>query len=155
MEFVEATESHIPAITVFSRAASTMTGPDAPGWAGADPDVIEHLSQPETLRERIGGPERRLFHADADERVVAFAATRWGGEGSAEPAGIVVLQEMVGKVTGTPVLHEAIDRLRAGGASSVCALTEVDNERVLGCSRARGFGDERNLTEYVDGPRWR
>jgi ribosomal protein S18 acetylase RimI-like enzyme len=149
MEFVEATESHIPAIGVFFREAWNMTGPDAPGWAGADVEVIEQLTQSEALRERIGGPERRMFLAVADQPVVAFAATRWSGEGPAQLAGIVVLQEMVGQGIGTPLLQVAIERLRADGASSVFVRTEVDNERALGFYRASGFGDERNLSEDV------
>ena len=151
MEFVEATESHIPAIAVFFREAWNMIGPDAPGWAGADPDVIEHLTRPDKLKERIGGPERRMFLAVADQRIVAFAATRWSGEGTAELAGIIVLQEMVGQGIGTPLLQVAIERLRADGASSVFVRTEVDNERALGFYRSRGFSDERNLTEDVEG----
>ncbi len=151
MEYVEATESHIPAIAAFFREAWTMTGPDAPGWAGADDDVIEYLTRADTLRERIGGPQRRMFLAVADQRVVAFAATRWSGEGPAEVAGIVVLQEMVGRGIGTPLLQMAIERLRADGAASVFVRTEVDNERALGFYRARGFGDERTLTEVVEG----
>lgn len=151
MQFAEATESHIPAIAEFFRDAWKMTGPGAPGWAGADPDVIEYLTRPETLRERIGGPERRMFLAVAGERVVAFAATRWSGEGPAELAGIVVLQEMVGQGIGTPLLELALEQLRTDGASKVFVRTEVDNERALGFYRARGFGDERNLTEQVEG----
>ncbi len=151
MEFVEATESHIPAVAAFFREAWGMTGPDAPGWAGADDDVIEYLTRSESLMERIGGPERRMFLAVEEERVVAFAATRWSGEGPAELAGIVVLQEMVGKGIGTPLLKAATERLRADGATSVFVRTEADNERALGFYRARGFGDERNLTEAVEG----
>jgi ribosomal protein S18 acetylase RimI-like enzyme len=64
---------------------------------------------------------------------------------------IVVLREMVGQGIGTPLLQVAIERLRADGASSVFVRTEIDNERALGFYRARGFGDERNLTEDVEG----
>ena len=151
MEFVEATESHIPAIAEFLRRAWRSAGPGAPGWAGADQDVIEYLTRPETLSERIGGPERRMFLALRDDRVVAFAATRWSGEGEAELAGIVVLQEMVGQGVGTPLLQTAIQRLRDDGATSVFVRTEADNERALGFYRARGFGDERTFTEDVEG----
>lgn len=93
-DVVEATGSHVAAIAAFLREAWSMTGPGAPGWAGADPEVIEELTRPETLRERIGGPERRMFLARSGERVVGFAATRWSGTGPAELSGIVVLQEM-------------------------------------------------------------
>jgi len=81
MEFVEATESHSPVIAVFFREAWKMTGPHAPGWAGADQQVIEHLARPETLGERIGGPERQMLLAFEDQRVVTFAATQRNGEG--------------------------------------------------------------------------
>jgi len=151
MEFVEATESHLPAIAAFFREAWGMTGPDAPGWAGADEEVIDDLTRPSVLRERIGGPERRMFLAVEADRVVAFAATRWSGTGPAELAGIVVLQEMVGRGIGTPLLGLALERLQAEGATTVFVRTEADNERALGFYRARGFGSERHVIEHVEG----
>lgn len=151
IEIVEADESHIPAIAEFFREAWSMTGPDAPGWAGADDDVIELLTRPDTLRDRIGGPHRRMFVAVDDGRVVGFSATRWRGHGPAELAGIVVLQDMVGRGIGTPLVEAALGRLRDDGAPSVFVRTEVDNERALGFYRARGFGDAGRLTEEVEG----
>lgn len=151
MKIVEATERDIPAVADFFRTAWAMTGPGAPGWAGADEEVMEDLTRRETLRERIGGPVRRMFLATVDERVVAFAATRWTGRGPAELAGIVVLQEMVGQGIGTPLLRASLDRLAADGAVAVFVRTEADNERALGFSRANGFGDERTVHETVNG----
>jgi ribosomal protein S18 acetylase RimI-like enzyme len=147
----EATDADISSIATFLREAWQMTGPDAPGWAGADEEVIEHLARSDVLRERIGGPERRLFIAVDAHRVVGFAATRWTGSEAAELAGIVVLQEMVGRGIGTPLLAAALGRLRSDGATDVFVRTESDNERALGFYRSRGFGDERTQIEDVEG----
>lgn len=147
---VEATSDHIPAIATFFREAWAMTGPDAPGWAGASDEVIESLTDPELIRSRIGGPERRMHLAMVGARVVGFAATRSAGAES-ELAGIVVLQDMVGRGIGTPLLQAALTGLRADGATSVFVRTEADNERALAFYRARGFGDERSVKEEVEG----
>lgn len=130
-----------------------------PGWAGADEAVIDDRSSPETLRERIGGTERRMFLAVEGGRVVGFAATRWKGVGPAELVGmvvlqeIVVLQEMVGREIETPQLHANSHRRRDDGAMSVWVRTEADNERALGFyrGRGRGFGGERRVVEDVGG----
>ncbi len=151
VDYAEADETHIPAIAAFFREAWGMTGPGAPGWAGADEEVIDFLTTPENLRERIGGPDRRMYLAVTGRRVVGFAATPRAGAGPAELAGIVVLQEMVGQGIGTPLLEAALDGLRADGADSVFVRTEADNDRALDFYRSCGFGDERELSEDVEG----
>ncbi len=151
LQFVEAAEAQLPALGEFMREAWGMAGPGTPGWTGADDDVIDEIAGVDALRARIGGPERRMFVALDGDRVVAFAATRWAGEGPAELAGIVVLQEMVGMGIGTPLLELALDRVRHDGAVSVYVRTEADNDRALGFYRSRGFVDEHDVVEEVEG----
>jgi len=58
---------------------------------------------------------------------------------------------MVGQGIGTSLLQMTLERLRAGGATSVFVRTEVDNERALGFHRAHGFRDRGSFTEDVEG----
>lgn len=147
----EATVDDIPAIATFFRDAWAMVGPDAPGWAGASEEVIEELTRPEVLAARVGGPDRRMFIAVVDGRVAGFSATRRDDDDTAELAGIVVLQDMVGRGIGTPLLDEALTALRSDGVERVVLKTEATNERAIGFYRARGFGEERRFVEDVEG----
>lgn len=147
----EATEQDVAAIAVFFREAWAMTGSDAPGWAGASEEAIAELTRPEVLRDRVGGPQRRMFLARDRDRVVGFSATRIGAGGGAELVGIVVLQEMLGRGIGTPLLTTAVDRLRADGVEWVMVRTEADNERAIGFYRARGFEGDRRVVDDVEG----
>jgi hypothetical protein len=72
----EASEADIDAFAEFFKAAWQQSGPDAPGFAGATDEVIAELTTRDAIRERIGGPDRRMFLAWQDERVVGFAATK-------------------------------------------------------------------------------
>ncbi len=59
----EATQDDVAAFAAFFWEAWREAGPDAPGFAGATDDVITELTTPEAIRQRIGGPERRMFLA--------------------------------------------------------------------------------------------
>ncbi len=72
----EATDAEVDAFATFFWEAWRQAGPDAPGFVGASDQVIADLTTAEAFAERIGGPERRMFLAWEDERVVGFAATK-------------------------------------------------------------------------------
>jgi len=148
---VEAGGADVAAIASFFWAAWRTSGPDAPGWAGASEDVIAELTTPEAIWARIGGPERRMFLAWDESRVVAFAATRSEDEETVELVGIIVLQDMLGHGIGTPLLQSAVEWAAEAGFRRMLVKTEATNERALGFYRSRGFTDSRMLVEDVEG----
>jgi predicted N-acetyltransferase YhbS len=104
----EASEVDIDAFAEFFKAAWRQSGPDAPGFAGATDEVIAELTTRDAIRERIGGPDRRMFFAWEDDRVVGFAATKRIDIGTVELAGIIVLPTCAGRGVGTELVHEAL-----------------------------------------------
>jgi GNAT superfamily N-acetyltransferase len=149
----EASDSDVAAIAAFFWAAWRTSGPNAPGWAGASEDVIAELTAPDAIRARIGGPDRRMFLAWADDRVVGFAATRAEHEECAELAGIIVLEDMLGHGIGTPLLEAAVQSATRAGLRRLLVRTEVTNERALRFYRSRGFADSQMIVENVEGAR--
>jgi ribosomal protein S18 acetylase RimI-like enzyme len=126
-------------------------GPDAPGFAGATEDVIAEIAQPEAIRARIGGPDRRMFIAYREDTAVGFAATKALGGNEVELAGIVVLQSMVGTGVGTLLVEIAVRTSRDLGYSKMTVSTEVDNERALAFYESRGFRQTGDSTAEVEG----
>ena len=147
----EASGADVGAIASFFWEAWRSSGPDAPGWAGSSEEVIAELTTPEAIHERIGGPERRMFLAWDQNRVVAFAATRSEDEETVELVGIIVLQDMLGHGIGTPLLESAVQWAIETGFQRMSVKTETTNERALGFYRSRGFVDSRMLVEDVEG----
>jgi ribosomal protein S18 acetylase RimI-like enzyme len=145
----EAGNKDIAAIARFFKDAWERSGPNAPGWAGASDEVIEDISSPETIRSRIGGPDRRMFLAWAGSRVVGFAATRRTSRTSVELAGIVVLADLVGRGVGTPLLGAAVQAATDEGFDRMTVRTEANNDRALGFYRSRGFEERAGVTEQV------
>jgi ribosomal protein S18 acetylase RimI-like enzyme len=147
----EAGDSDVAAIASFLWAAWHTSGLDAPGWAGASEDVLTELTAPDAIQARIGGPNRRLFLAWANGRVVGFAATRTEHGDSAELAGVIVLEDMLGHGIGTSLLEAAVRSATQAGFRSLLVRTEVTNERALRFYRSRGFTDSRTVVEDVEG----
>jgi len=148
----EASESDLPAIATFFWEGWRSSGPGAPGWAGATEAVMSELTATEVLRARIGGPDRRMFLAWMEDRVVGFAATRvLEAADTVELAGIVVLEEMAGRGIGTPLVDAAAAAAARAGAGEMLVKTETTNERALGFYRSRGFVDRGTSVEHVEG----
>jgi GNAT superfamily N-acetyltransferase len=147
----EADDSHVPAVVDFLWAAWREAGPGAPGWAGASEEVIAELADPVAVRERIGGPDRRMFVALDGDRVIGLAGTRRIDHTSVELAGIVVLQSMLGTGVGTPLLEMAVAALAAEGYHRLVVSTERTNDRALGFYASRGFVEIESRTEEVGG----
>jgi ribosomal protein S18 acetylase RimI-like enzyme len=149
----EADESHVDAIAAFLHRAWQEAGPGAPGWAGATDETLTDLARPESIRKRLGGPERRLFVALQHDDVVGLAATRHQEQDTAELAGIVVLQSVVGTGVGTPLLELAVSSLASDGYRRIVVSTEPDNDRALRFYAGRGFSEVDRHTEEVAGTR--
>ncbi len=151
IEVGEATEADVPAIAAFFRKAWSLAGPGAPGWAGADESVIDELTRPHVLAERVVGTGRRMFLSRDGARVVGFAAVRADEADRIELAGIVVLQSMTGRGIGGPLLDAAVEWARESGFRTMVVKTEADNDRALRFYRDRGFVEHARMVEDVEG----
>ncbi len=147
----EAAEADIPAISALFVEMWREAGPDAPGFAGATEEVIAEIAQPEAIRARIGGPERRMFLAHTADSLAGFAATRVVDEAEVELAGIVVLARMHGRGIGRPLVAAAVEAAVDQGYRRMTVSTERSNERAIGFYEACGFRFVRHSTATVEG----
>ncbi len=131
-------------------AAWRQSGPDAPGFAGASDEVIAELATRDAIRERIGGPDRRMFLAWENGRVVGFAAAKRVDTDSVELAGIIVLPSCTGRGVGAELVNEALRSARSESYRSVIVRTETTNDSARAFYEALGFVLERSTIEHVD-----
>lgn len=127
-----------------------QSGPDAPGFAGASDEVIAELATRDAIRERIGGPDRRMFLAWENGRVVGFAAAKRVDTDSVELAGIIVLPSCTGRGVGAELVNEALRSARSESYRSVIVRTETTNDSARAFYEALGFVLERSTIEHVD-----
>jgi len=146
----EATLADVEEMGAFIRSLWEAAGPRAPGLTGATDEVIAEISAPEALRERIGGPERRVFLARIGTEVVGFAATRRLDRTSVELAGIMVHPDRRGGV-GMPLLEAAVRAARRSAYRRMAVHTETDNDGALRFYRKAGFTPLRRHTVDVEG----
>lgn len=135
----EADDADVAAFAAFFREAWLQSGPNAPGFAGTTDEVIGELTSPEAVRERIGGPDRRMFLAWEADQVVGFAANRRLDAGSVELAGIIVLPQVVGRGVGTALVDAAVASAQREGYGRMVVRTEITNHRAHRFYRDRGF----------------
>ena len=150
MDVTEATPADAEAAGSFVLDLWAAAGPDAPGLTGATDEVIAEISRPEEILLRLGGPERRMFLARRDGRVVGFAATRRLDGATCELAGIMVHPGHRGGV-GTPLLDAAIATVAAEGARRMVVHTEADNDGALAFYERNGFRRAGTGTDEVEG----
>jgi ribosomal protein S18 acetylase RimI-like enzyme len=92
-----------------------------------------------------------MFIALQSGRVVGMAATRVLDVTTVELAGITVLQTLLGRGIGTPLLEAAIRSADESGFERMVVKTKADNERALAFYRNRGFVATRTFVEDVEG----
>lgn len=146
----EATEEDVACFGAFFQAAWKKAGPAAPGFTGATEEVIAELTAPEAFAERVGGPDRRMFLAWADGRVVGFSSTRTASDDSVELSGIIVLDSHSGLGIGTALVEEAMAAARVDGHRLVIVKTETTNTRATRFYESRGFTAVGTEIEHVD-----
>jgi ribosomal protein S18 acetylase RimI-like enzyme len=146
----EASDVDIEGIAQFFTEAWRQSGPDAPGFVGATDEVIAELTTRDALRERIGGPDRRMFLVREDGRVVGFAATKRIDPETVELAGIIVLPSCAGRGVGTALVDEALGRAKDERYRTMIVRTETTNHSARAFYEARGFVLGRIAVEQVD-----
>jgi len=147
----EANNRDADAISAFLWALWNEAGSEAPGLSGATEEIIAAVADPEAIRSRLGGPERRIYIATQEDRVVGFAAIRAINETEIELAGIMVLPSLTGRGIGTPLVAAAVEQARGQGFTTMSVSTEVDNEAALGFYEARGFTRKSDAVVDVEG----
>jgi ribosomal protein S18 acetylase RimI-like enzyme len=146
----EATDGDVDAFAAFFCEAWRQAGPDAPGFTGATDDVIAELTAPAAVRERIGGPERRMFLAWEGDRVVGFSATRHIDDATVELAGIIVLEAMAGRGVGSHLVTATVASAREASYRTMIVRTELTNDRAIGFYEHCGFTVARSAIEHLD-----
>jgi ribosomal protein S18 acetylase RimI-like enzyme len=146
----EASEVDIDAFVEFFVAAWRQSGPEAPGFAGANDEVIDELTTRDSVRKRIGGPDRRMFLAWEDDQVVGFAATKRIDIDTVELAGIIVLPSYSGRGVGSTLVEAALRGARAESYRSMIVRTETTNNLARAFYEARGFVFGRVTVEHLD-----
>jgi len=146
----EATNDDVAGFAAFFRRAWQEAGPDSPGFAGATDETITELIAPEVVRQRLGGPDRRMFLAWDRDLVVGFSATRRLDASTVDLAGIIVLEGYAGLGVGSRLVDAAIGRVQPEGCTRLIVRTEVDNSRARAFYRSLGFVDVGTAVEEVD-----
>jgi len=147
----EAVEADVGAFGVFFRDAWDQSGSEAPGFAGATDEVIAELTEPVAIRERIGGPDRRMFLAWDGDRVIGFSANRRVDDTTVELAGIIVLLAAAGRGVGTALVDAAVAAAHSDQYRVMIVRTETTNDRARAFYEARGFVVSESTTEQVEG----
>ena len=147
---LEAADADVDAFGVFFVDACDQSGPDAPGFAGATDEVIAELAEPDAVRERIGGPDRRMFLAWDHDRVIGFSANKRVDDTSVELAGIIVLPTAAGRGVGTALVAAAMASARNDRYRVMVVRTETTNDRARAFYEARGFVVGGATTEHVE-----
>lgn len=145
----EATTADVPAVSTFFWDAWRQAGPDSPGFAGATEDVIAEITTPELIRSRLGGPDRRMYIAKQDDRIVGFASTRAETTTVVELSGVIVLEELIGTGVGGMLVEAAIDASAKHGFQAMTVSTEVDNDRARSFYEQKGFEPIGRAVELV------
>jgi len=149
LSVVEATDEDTDAISTFLWEAWRQAGPGSPGFSGATEEVIAEIADPRVIRERVGGPERRMFIAVQGDRVVGFASTRAETADTVEVSGVIVLQEMTGSGIGRKLLDAAIEASAGYGFTEMTVNTETDNEGARRFYERHGFKPVGTSVEMV------
>lgn len=145
----EAGSADAEQVGAFLRAAWDESGPSAPGFAGATPEIIDEIARPDAVRARLGGPTHHMAIAVHADEVVGFAAIRLRDRGEVELAGIVVRRAWAGRGVGTELVGLALDISRRAGATRMTVRTEIDNETAIAFYESLGFEQRSHEVERV------
>ena len=138
------------AFAEFLAAAWREAGPDAPGFTGASEETIAEITAPEAFRVHISGPDRRMFLAWEEGRVVGFSATRGINENSVELSGIIVFRSRAGRGIGSALVESAMAAARGYGHQEMIVKTETTNHGARAFYENQGFRIVGVETEDID-----
>ncbi len=135
----------------FVLGAWRLAGPSALGWTGATDENIEEIASESFLRGFIGTPNLKVFIGKTGEKVVGFCAIRKIDDRPLELAGIIVRQDQLGKDVGNDLLERARKEAVESGFTTMIVKTESINERALSFYRSKGFVEQEQVVEELNG----
>jgi len=141
----------IPQLKSFILEAWRLARPSALGWTGANEESIEEIASESFLQGFIGNLNLKVFIGKQGEEVVGFCTIRKIDDQILELAGIIVRQDQLGKGIGTDLFERAKKEAVKSGFATMIVKTEVTNERALSFYRSKGFVEQEQVTEEING----
>jgi ribosomal protein S18 acetylase RimI-like enzyme len=127
-----ATPDQAKRIGEFMLEAWHEAGPTALGWTGATESNIASISSEKFLSELLSNPACKMFICeDEGKKIVGFALNRKITEENVELAGIIVLQDSLGRGIGSALIMEA---KKSAFASHFRRMLGKSNSRTLSLS---------------------
>jgi ribosomal protein S18 acetylase RimI-like enzyme len=143
--------SDIPLLKSFILEAWRLAGSSALGWTGATDENITEIASESFLRGLIGNPDLKVFIGKKGEEVVGFCAIRNIDRQLLELAGIIVREDQTGKGIGNDLLEMAKKEAVESGFTTMLVKTESTNKRVLSFYRSKGFVEQEQVLEKLNG----
>lgn len=143
--------SDIPLLKSFVLEAWRLAGSSALGWTGATDENIAEIASDSFLRGLIGNPNLKVFISKIGEEVVGFCAIRKIDCQSLELAGIIVREDQTGKGIGNQLLENAKKEAAESGFTTMLVKTEPTNKRALSFYRSKGFTEQEQVLEKLNG----
>jgi GNAT superfamily N-acetyltransferase len=139
----------------FFLRAWREAGPGAPGFTGANEDVVRELASERSLRAKLTSPTLRVFVAEDKDGILGFASVKRTNSDETELSGIIVLQSMVGRGVGTALFNFAREYAASEGYQSMLVKTEASNQTAIAFYKKVGFVETAETVEDVEGTKVR
>jgi L-amino acid N-acyltransferase YncA len=152
IEVNEASPQQANKIGRFIIEAWREAGPKALGWTGATEEKILDISSEKFLAGLLSSPDTKMFICeDKRRKIVGFALNKKISESDVELAGIIVLQDSLGRGIGTALIKRAIGSAISLHFHRMLVKTEADNKRAISFYKAKGFAEVGKKVESVQG----
>ena len=135
----------------FILEAWRKAGPEALGWIGATEEVIRDLASRNHLKSLLADPNVKMFFAIDNGKGVGFAANRKISNKEVELAGIIVIQDSVGRGYGSALFEKARNWAVDHKYGRMIVKTEQNNDRAISFYKSKGFRETEKVVEEVYG----
>jgi ribosomal protein S18 acetylase RimI-like enzyme len=143
--------SDIPLLKSFVLEAWRLAGSTALGWTGATDENITEIASESFLLGLIGNPNLKVFISKIGEEVIGFCAIRKIDSQLLELAGIIVREDQTSKGIGNDLLKMAKKEAEKSGFTTMLVKTESTNKRALSFYRSKGFIEQEQVLEKLNG----
>lgn len=132
-------------LKAFFWEAWRQAGPNALGFTGATESIVEEIASTDHLKSLIEGKDTKTFICYSDDNIVGFCTNRRIDDQTVELAGLIVLQELIGRGIGSMLLEKAKSGAISDNFCSMIVKTEAYNKRAILFYTKKGFKkiDER------------
>ena len=151
IEIIEAGEKETKERSDFIRSAWKEAGPESLGWTGASKEIIHDLASEKYLHEVLNDPKMKIFLSEEYGKAVGFAVDRVINNDVVELAGIIVIQDRLGRGYGSALLENARKWAGEHGYKQMIVRTEENNERAISFYKSKGFVEVERTIEDIFG----